>query len=429
MTKKVFDIIPSDKKNIFHKKQEVFEYEKKEPNQEIKLSNNPKNKLKKNIFKTLVFSFVFLILIGVFGFFIFSKTEIEIWPKTEILTLKKQFVIDLEEEELDIENGIIPGKIFSNQKTGFQDFFSSGESLKKGKAKGIIKVYNEYSTSDQGLLKNTRFVSVDGKLFKSVKKETIPGGKYENGKLIPGEIDIEIEAAEVGDEYNIEPSTFSIPGFAGTVKYTSFYGKSFSPMKGGFEGEIPQVVQSDLDKSRSILKEKLEKESFDFLKTALPTGFILLDETIFQEIVEEKYSEEVGSSAEAFNLNMKIESSGVIFKKSDMEDFSKNLINLNIEENKKFQEESLDINYFIESNDRGEDKSQVVLNIEIKVKVYQDIDLDALKKILLGKSFQEVETSLDDKFEIIKTEIKPGPFWIKKMPEDMDKVEIKLNID
>ena len=357
-------------------------------------------------------------MIGAVSFLFFSKTKIEIWPETEILTLTDSVVISLD------DSGIISGQIFKDQKSKTQDFSASGTALKEEKAEGIIKVYNNYSTSSQPLLINTRFVSTDGKLFKSVQKEVIAGGRYEKGKLVPGETDIRVRAAESGESYNIGASTFSIPGFAGTPKYTAFYGKSFSPMTNGFKDEVAQITQEDLDKAEIALIEELKRESRDFLKTALPQGFVLLEETISQEITEKNFSEKAGKKADSFSFQSKVESEALIFKKSDLENFAKDLINSSISDDKKFQEETLEINYSLEI-----DEERAVLNIEIKAKIYQDIDLEKLKKNLSGKPFQEVELFLRDQSWISRIEIEKGPLWRIKVPESLEKVEMKLNLD
>ncbi|MEK6555804.1 MAG: hypothetical protein AABZ31_11215, partial [Bdellovibrionota bacterium] len=40
---------------------------------------------------------------------------------------------------------------------------SSGKTIQEARAKGVIQVYNAYSTEDQVLIANTRFISADGK--------------------------------------------------------------------------------------------------------------------------------------------------------------------------------------------------------------------------------------------------------------------------
>lgn len=412
MPKKFFDIIPPERVTVVSK-----------GDSHLKVTVTPKKRI---FLKSLIFCLALLVLVGVAGFFFFSKVEIEIWPETEILSFKETVIIDLNAEHADLEAKIIPGKVFSDQKFTSQEFSASGKILKEEKATGIIRVYNAYSTSARTLIPS-RFVSAEGKLFRSVKKIIIPGGRYEKGKFIPGEMDVGVQAAEAGPDYNIEPTTFALPALAGTSLYTAIYGRSFSPMTGGFKGEVSQVTQEDLEKAENVLAEELKKESREFLKSTLPTDFVLLDGAISQEIVEIDSSVEAGAGVESFNLQIKVKSEGLGFKRLDIENFVKNCISLDIPEGKKIQEESLEINYSSESINL--ESGEIVLNLDIKVKVYSDIDLTKLKKALLGKSFKEAEVFLKDLPQVTKVEIKSWPFLKKKIPEDINKVEIGLRID
>ncbi len=423
MPKKFFDIIPPKKID--------FSPRKIKPKEETKSSNRETLTLgggsfKRIFFKSFVFLLILLVLAGGFGFFFFSKAEIEIWLKTDTLSLEETLTIDLEIKEPDFEAKVIPGKTFSDQKSISQEFFASGKVLKEEKATGIIRIYNEYSTSPRTIV-SSRFVSTDGKLFWSLKRITIPGARYEKGKLVPGEIDVEVQAAEAGEDYNIEPSTFALPALAGSPLYTTIYGRSFSPMTGGFKGEVSQVLQEDLEQAEKILTESVKKDSRDFLKESLSSDFVLLDEAVSQEIVEANSSVEAGAEVGSFNFQVKVNSEALGFKKSDMENFAKNCISLDIPEGKKIQEESLEINYFPESTDL--ESWKIVLNLEIKAKVYSDIDLTELKKALLGKSREEVKIFLENLAQITKIEIKSWPFLKKKIPENIDKVELILNLD
>lgn len=403
MPKKFFDIIPPEKARVGPEKKEEIIRPKKCP----------------FFAKSLIFCLAVLILLGIAGSFFFSKVEIEIWPKTDILFLEEKVILDFNAKQVDFEGKVIPAKIFSNQKFAFRNFPATGKILKKEKAKGLITVYNAYSTSSRVLIPS-RFVSADGKLFWSTKKIVIPGARYEKGKLIPGETEVEVVAAEPGKDYNIGPSTFALPALSGTKLYTTIYGKSFSPMEGGFIGEVPQISEEDLKKAENILTEDLKKESREFLKTALPAGFVLVEETLSQEVIESNSSLEPGAEAETFNFQVKVKSEALGFKESDLKNFVKYCIDLNIEEGKKFQEESLEINYSFE---------QAGLDLKIKAKIFADIDLAELKKALLGKSLKEARLFLENLAEINRVEIRSWPFLKKKIPDNPDKVELRLNLD
>jgi len=198
-------------------------------------------------------------------------------------------------------------------------------------------------------------------------------------------------------------------------------------MTGGFESEVSQVTQEDLEKAENVLAEGLRKESREFLKSTLPADFVLLDEAISQEIVEIDSSVKAGTEVESFNLQIKVKSEGLGFKKSDIEDFAKNCISLDIADGKKIQEESLEINYSSESIDL--ESGEIVLSLEIKAKIYSDISLAKLKEALLEKSFKEAEVFLEDMPQVTKVEIKSWPFLKKKIPGDINKIKVRLNFN
>ncbi len=448
MAKNFFDIIPPQKKKKFPQRIE-FEYKREKEKKDIFSSSQSSKFGKRQNFwrgrntaisasvKILFFSLIFLILAGIFAFLLFSKVKIEIWPEISVSTFETNVNVELGKNEPDFEAKIIPGKVFEDQKTASKEFSASGKMMKEEKAKGIIRVFNKYSTSAQGLLSNTRFVSDKGKLFRSLEREVIPGGHYEKGKFVAGFVDIKVMAAEPGEDYNIGPSTFSIPGFKGTSKYTYFYGESSSPMVGGFKGEVSQITSEDIKKAGLALSDELKEESKNFLKKTIPADYILLDETIFQDITEGSSSIKAGSEGESFNLQIKVESKGVGFRKSDVDEFIRKFITSNISEDEMFEKESLEVNYSLKlppssTGDGADDilkSGKIILATEIKAKIYQNINLAELKRALAGKSLKETKIFLGDLPRVTKVEIKSWPFLRRKIPDDMGKIELKLNLD
>ena len=150
-----------------------------------------------------------LFFAGILCYLFLPRSEIGIWPKTQTLNLMEKVEVSSEKSQVDFSKRVIPGRIIEINRELSQEFPASGKSLKEEKARGQIRVYNAYSTSSQTLITNTRFISADGKLFRSVERVTIPGAEYDRGKLVPGFLDIQIVAAEPGEDYNIGPSTFS----------------------------------------------------------------------------------------------------------------------------------------------------------------------------------------------------------------------------
>ncbi len=374
-----------------------------------------------------------LILAFLFCYFtpphLWGEAEIEIWPETESLTFETKATIDSEGKNVDVSNKVIPGKTIVVEKTVSEEFPSSGEILKEKKAEGIIRVYNAYSTSSQALVSNTRFISAEGKLFRSLERVTIPGGKYEGGKLVPGELDVKVVADQSGPEYNITATTFSIPGFAGTAKYTKFYGKSSENMTGGLREKVPQVTQEDLYLAQKTLEERALKESDTALKEKISSDplLVLLKEAQASEILETFSLARPKEELEKFNFQVKAKSEALVFSTQDIENFIKDFILSQIPESKKLHQESLKTNYLPETINLKTGK--IILSLKAEAKIYSDINQTDLKRNLGRKSLAEAKIFLENQPHITKTQVRFWPFWVKKVPEDADKIEIKLRIE
>ena len=310
--------------------------------------------------------------------------------------------------------------------------------MKEKKAEGTIKVYNEYSATPQILIATTRFVSVDGKLFRTPIRVTIPGGHYEKGKFVPGEIDIKVVADQPGPEYNIEPSTFSIPGFAGTDRYTKFYGKSFKAMEGGISEKTVQVTQEDLERAENALTEKIKEECLSALNNELDSEekaseFIFLEDAVRTEVVEKFAFAKPGDEFENFNFQVEAKSETLLFKKEEIENFTKEFIKSQLSERegndmaRKIYEESLEISYSPETIDLKD--GQIILSLEVSAKIYSDIDISLLRKWLKGKSLTETRIFLENQPKITKIKVEFWPFWVKKVPENNEKIKIDLKIE
>lgn len=427
MKKKVVDIFSP--KDLEKKEVKELLAEEKETEPERPETKVQKPRIKISLFSILAF---FLVLVGFFCFFYLSKANIEIWPKTDTLSLKTKLTIDKEVKEADFSLKTIPGETFEKEKSITENFPASGKVLKENKAEGSITIYNEYSTSSQVLVATTRFVSADGKIFRIPVKVTVPGGHYDKGKLVAGEIETKVIADKTGPEYNIGPTTFSIPGFAGSDKYTKIYAKSSQAMAGGSSQEVAQITKEDLENAKNILSKRAEEECESSFKTDLQTektsaGFNFLEKAIQTEVAETFTLARVGDASADFNYEVKAKSSTLLFKKEDFNNFARDFISGQIPEGDKIYEASLEISYSPETINLKSGK--IILSLEVSAKVYPDINISNLKNDLKGKTVPESTSFLEEQSGIEKVQVKLWPFWVKKVPQDTDKINLILNID
>lgn len=416
--KKLIDIyppkkIPSVKISAFLEKEAL-----KSPEKEVLVSASKKEKKagkKKIFFITCALSAV---LGALLSHFVFSKVEIEIWPETEMLVLEEKITVDPTAGYNDLAAKILPGLIFEEERSASQEFSSSGESVKESYAKGVIRVYNNYKSS-QTMVARTRFQPPLEKVlyFRAIKKIVVPSKSY---------VDAEVRADAPGEEYNIGPSTFSIPGLTGQPQYYSIYGKSFSPMTGGYLGKIKQVSKEDLAQAQELLLEKIKKETADYLKGKISKDSILPAEGIIQEVISAN-GVEAGVETEKFTYTLQVKSKAVVFKKDDLENFANDFIAKQIQgTGRKVQSESLKIDYSDVS--QSKETGRLSLTLKISAKTYQDIDLDELTKSLPGKTLKEVKLVLEEQPKIVKVKLRVFPFWLESLP-GREKIRVRLNID
>ncbi len=135
---------------------------------------------------------------------------------------------------------------------------ASGVERVEEKASGNVTVYNKYSASPVKLIKNTRFSTPDGLIFRIPADVSVPGKRAAQS----GEITVTVFADAAGEKYNVGPvSRFTIPGLKGGDMYAKVYAQSSAPMTGGFSGERPAAEKSALESAQSQIRGRLEQKA------------------------------------------------------------------------------------------------------------------------------------------------------------------------
>lgn len=380
-----------------------------------------KNK-KPNFFALMAVVIVFmgLIALGALVFFSFlnSEAEIDLWPKTEKVNAQDSFTLDSSQKNLDLQNKIIPVLILENQAYLEKEFMASGKAQEEKRAAGKITVYNEYSEAPR-ILVPSRFISPEGKVFRSLEKITIPGRtKDSKGKIIPGQAEINVEAEFPGKDYNLGPTTFALPALAGSPLYTAIYAKSSSPMAGGNIGEVAQITEQDLQLAQKQLLEEAEEINKNAILKKLLPDMVLPDRATASEILSQQNSSSAGDTAESFKSRISLLSKAYIIKKNDLS----KIINLELNPQ---SDEALDENALkVEYSFQMPPGSAAVLKISIAGIKYKKIDTESLKKALSGKPSKEAEMFLNELPGISKAEFRIKPFLQNSFPENISNIKV-----
>lgn len=214
-------------------------------------------------YKTLGIS-ALVIVASIIALFYFSIAKVEVTPSTVSVAVQNSFTAEK-------SGGTLPFEIITAQKIASQSVKGSGTKTVNSLASGTITVYNTQPNS-QTLIAKTRFATASGLIFRIRTAITIPGGSQAK----PGSITAKVYADQEGSTYNVAPTSFTVPGFAGTPQASQVYARSLSAMTGGASGSVPVVDTALESQARSALKAALAPDLEASIQAQIPSGYILV---------------------------------------------------------------------------------------------------------------------------------------------------------
>lgn len=173
-------------------------------------------------------------------------------------------------------------EIMTLDTAGERQVTASGQENVTQLAEGTILVYNKHQTAPVRLVTNTRF-EANGLIFRIKDSVVVPGYTTDQeGNVNPGVITAEVFADEAGEEYNLPPSNFTIPGFAGEDEFDNVYAESIETFSGGFNGQRFIIDEGELKTAQQALRTELRDSLLEKVAAEKPAGFTLfLDAVTF----------------------------------------------------------------------------------------------------------------------------------------------------
>ncbi len=178
----------------------------------------------------------------------------------------------------------LPFQVVTVSKDGGKTVKTNGEEQVQRKANGTIVIFNNYGTASQRLIKNTRFESPEGLVYRIGDSVVVPAPKTVNGKKQAGSIEAVVYADDVGEKYNIGLTDFTIPGFKGDPRYKEMYARSKTPMAGGFVGTVKKVADEDKMVAENEIEATLRTDLLKSINSQIPSSMVVLsglEKTIF----------------------------------------------------------------------------------------------------------------------------------------------------
>jgi len=384
----------------------------------LKYNNKNPNKIsKKSIYLTALVSVVFLLFALSF---LFSLAKITVNPKIREIPLNGNFSA--------VKDSSIDGPSFELVAISGEERKSIlGGDIKDvtTKALGTVIIYNSFSSVTQNLDIDTRLEGSNGKIYKTVKKVTVPGVK-KDGK--PGSVEVDIYAAEAGEEYNNGPIDFKIFGFKGTAKYAKFYARSKDSIVGGFKGKLPALSLLDRTTIVSALEETLREKLLKQAVSQTPPGFVLFPDGVFLEVSDKDISF-VPEKDNFISVSLKGTFLGFIF---DEKKLTKEIVETVVDDyngSEVYIPNIKNLSFVLNDKENisfAEAKS-IKFTLTGKPEIIWKVDESKLVNNILGRKKKDFNQILSQFVSVDSAELVLRPFWKTHFPEQSKNIEMIVN--
>lgn len=361
-----------------------------------------------------------VIFLGVSIASIFSSAKVVVTPETATASVDLTVTATL-------GGGTIPFEVEKLVREETKSIPATQQEAVSRRASGEITIYNEYTTATQRLIRNTRFESPDGKVYRILESVEVPGLTREGDTVIPGTLEATVYADEPGEEYNRGPvERFTLPGLAGGPRFSSVYAQSETPLEGGFIGTVrvapEEEVDETIDQLRTRIGERLVKQVRDRENTDTvfypDSGFIVYDEP---DVPSENQDPTVAITQKGTLHAVLFDREALTQAIADhaISDYDGAPVSIeNIE----------DLTLEISNRDEMQiPEDELEVTITGQAQITWQVDREELRDTVAGvrqSNFQQVISSFP---HIENAEAVIRPFWQRSFPEDAEDITIELS--
>lgn len=378
-------------------------------------------KPRRNVKKKIIIALGIILVLVVLSFglsFMFKNATVTITPKDQTLPINISLTASAEPGESELSYQTI-----TLSKTKELEVPANGEEGVERKASGSIIIYNNFSSQGQVLVKNTRFRTPTGLIFRIQDQITVPGKRGNT----PGSIKVMVFADEPGEEYNVGLQDFVIPGFeSDPARFKAITAKSDpnSPIQGGFVGMVKKVSEATLASANATMEGELEKDIQQTVEAQIPSGYMSIKKEL--EIMYQDLPQGTGSTPNTATLHKKATANITIISEQQLEDAIIKAEYTDTQSPIAVKVGNLRELPIAVQQATGATDSTLKLNIQGNAHVIWEIDNAGLSQALAGKKRSNIKSILSSFESIAKAQAVVRPPWSTTFPSDPEKIYIEV---
>ncbi len=367
---------------------------------------------------------------GIFGAsYFFSKTTLTVYPEFTVPTVNAEFIAYPEQRD-----GRLSYEIMTLTEVGERQVAATGERHVEEQARGYLEIIKTTPGTER-LIKNTRFRSPDGLIFRIQESVVVPGAVRDNtGTLVPGTIRAEVFSDGFGEEYNLPAGTrFDIPGFQENnlnELFRSIYAENRVAFTGGYKGLRFEIDGTELSTAQQALQVELRARLLAKINEEKPADFIAFPGAIsitYKSLPTIQFGENLVTIREEATLQQPL------FRKSD---FASYLANETVPTYNDLPVEITNIHdltfAYMDANLSARDlRNETALNFTIlgRPQIVWQFDAEQLKTDLAGKPFTALAVVLPAHPGIRSAAVTRKPFYSRSFPDKPEEIIVETKIE
>lgn len=231
------------------------------------------------------------------AYIIFSKATVVVL--SEPTDVSGEIIVDIAREPVA---GEVPGMVYQHEASLSRTFSATSVVTVETHAEGTVRIISSLYRA-QTLIPSTRLVTPDGILFRLKDRVVVPA---------LGSVEAAVFADAPGVGSAVGDATFTIPGLNEDTR-RFFEVETVDPIEGG-SLDVRMVTDTDLENAEGVLTQEIKDEMMAMFREKVRTDGVPMDgEMISFELLESDSSEEPGSEAEEFTLNVNVRGTAVFY--------------------------------------------------------------------------------------------------------------------
>jgi hypothetical protein len=399
-------------------------------NEEVDVPEEPSDKIvppgkKKRNWKLIgIIGGFFGLALIVFLYIFIPLATVNIKLAAEKKKVDMAFTVDKKNTQVDTGNLTIPAREISEDKETTGKYLATGKKKIGTNSTGTVTVYNEYYNPGFTLIAGSRIVSSGNLVFKTTVNVFVPAYLTPMGDPPQiGQVNVNVVADQVGEQYNVAVGTFSIP----SINNVKVYAKSTSAFAGGTSKDITFVSQEDINKAKEEAAKGAETELKRLALEKTERDERLLDNAVKITTISAEPSVAVNGEATEFTLVVKSNIKAIVFKEDDLKKLAESTLAEQIGSTKEIVEKEA-LLASTEFTDADFDTGIMHARLAGEAFIAARLDQTKIKTDLSGESEAKALDYLKNIDGIDEAEVKFFPSFYKRVPRLNSHIYLKVSL-